>query len=94
LALETIVCKLGKLEARVLLTGVITETLGHPHKAVRHTALKALLNNALDQNSLGQHTDTISRFILDAGVQGGDGWACFLGLGVMCKLEPAALSEF
>ena len=87
--LETIICRLGKLEAHVLLAGVIGENLSHSNMHVRHGTLNAL--NALDKKALGQYTDTIVRFMLDAGVQGGDAWARNRALEVLCNLEPGVL---
>ena len=93
-ALETIVCKLGKLEAHVILTGVLADTLGHANARVRAEVLNAL--NTLDQKVITVHSDTIARFILDVSVQGGDGdaWECSRAFDALCKLDPTTLSEF
>lgn len=86
-ACQTLVCKLEKMEAHVLLAGVITETLSHFHMHVRNEALYALHN--LEQKALGKHARAIMRLLLNAGVRDASG-----ALSIMRMLEPKTLAEF
>ena len=89
-ALETIVCKLGKLEAYATLTAILADMIGHSQKDVRIGAFNAL--NALDPKSIACHADGIARFALNAAAPGGDTWDCARALDALYKLDAGTLS--
>ena len=98
-ALTALVCKLGGMGAHVQLACVITATLCHSDDRVRMGALNALEELGFrEQKAFGLHTGAVVRFLLDAGVRCATDtswtWACCRALGILGKLEPAALVEF
>ena len=89
-ALETIVCKLGKLDAHATLTSILDDMIGHSQQAVRIGAFNAL--NALDPKSIACHADGIARFALNAAAPGGESWDCERALDALYKLDAGTLS--
>ena len=91
-AIETIVCKLGKLEAYAAMISILSEMTGYTEQDVRYGAFNALA--ALDPKSIAHHSDAIARLVLNASGPGGHAWECSRALDAMHKLDAGPLSAF
>jgi hypothetical protein len=89
-AIETIVCKLGKLEAYAAMISILAEMTGYTEQDVRYGAFNALA--ALDTKSIAHHSDRIARFALNAAPPGGHARDCARALDALNKLDAGTLS--